>query len=57
MIEVLFKQDATGGRTLTWPGTAKLPSGFAIASAANAATLVRIWFDGSVYWVQKLADY
>lgn len=56
-IEVLFKQDATGSRTLTWPGTAKLPTGFSIASAANAATLVRIWFDGSAYWVQKLADY
>lgn len=57
VVEVLFKQDATGSRTLTWPGDTKLPTGFAIASAANGATKVKIWYDGSNYWVEKLADY
>lgn len=57
VLEVLFKQDPTGGRTLTWPAGTKLPTGFSIATAANAATKVRIWYDGSNHWVEKLAEY
>lgn len=57
VLEVLFKQDATGSRTLTWPAGTKLPTGFTIASAANAATKVRIWYDGSNHWVEKLGEY
>lgn len=56
-IEVLFKQDATGGRAITWPSGTKLPTGFAIATDANAATLVRIWYDGSLHWVTLLGKY
>lgn len=47
-------QDATGGRTLTWPGTIKAPGGKAaglvLSTAANAVDVVSIYYDGTTGW-------
>lgn len=45
-------QDATGGRTVTWPGTVKWPGGTAptLSTGANAVDIIRFYFDGTNYY-------
>ena len=42
-------QDATGGRTVTWPATVKGTPLYGLA--ANAVTVLLFYWDGSYYWV------
>jgi hypothetical protein len=42
-------QDATGGRTVTWPATVK--GSPVINQAANAVSNVLLYWDGTYYWV------
>ena len=57
VMEVLIRQDATGSRTITWPAAVKLPTGFALTTAANSATKVRLWYDGSNHWLELQGKY
>ncbi len=51
---MIVKQDATGGRTLTFPVSAKLPvSGLALSSGANAATVIGFLYDGTNIYLTK----
>lgn len=42
---LVLRQDATGGRTVTWPAATKWPSGTAptISSGAEAVSIVELW--------------
>ena len=42
-------QDATGGRTVTWPATVKGTP--AVNLAANSVSNVLLYWDGTYYWV------
>lgn len=44
-------QDATGSRTVTWPGTVKWPGGTAptLSTAANSVDIVTFYYDGTNY--------
>ena len=57
VMEILIRQDATGSRTITWPASVKLPTGFTLTTAANSATKVRLWYDGSNHWLEELGEY
>lgn len=48
-------QDATGGRTVTWPTTVK--GSIAVASGANAVTIIHFYFDGTNYWPMSVASF
>jgi hypothetical protein len=52
LISLKIIQDATGGRTVTWPATVKWPGGtpFAPTSTANAKDVYLFLWDGSNYW-------
>lgn len=45
-------QDATGGRTVTWPGTVKWVGSAAptLTTAANAVDIVSIYYNGTNYY-------
>jgi hypothetical protein len=47
--KIIIRQDATGGRTLTWPATFKWPGGTAptLSTAANARDVVQCYCDGT----------
>ena len=51
--QLALTQDATGARTVTFPGTLT-PGGIALtlSSAPGATDLVSLFFDGSVWWAQ-----
>ena len=57
-LSVIFTQDATGGRVVTWPASVKWPNGVApspdtTANAVNIYTLVTV--DGGTTWYGFLA--
>lgn len=45
-------QDATGSRTVTWPGTVKWPSGTAptLSTGANAIDIIALYWNGTSYF-------
>lgn len=45
------KQDGTGGRTVTWPGTCQWAGGVApvLTSTANGTNIISFYYDGAVY--------
>ena len=49
-------QDATGGRTLTWPTAVKAPggkaTGLALTSTSNAVDIVDLYWDGETTWAK-----
>ena len=49
VINIKIKQDATGGRTITWGSAYKFPNGAApaLSSAANAVDVLTGWYDGA----------
>ena len=55
---IAVKQDATGGRTITWPSGTKWPGGVA-PPATTAANAIDIWsvmtYDGGSTWVSSLS--
>jgi hypothetical protein len=55
----VVKQDATGGRTLTWDSVYKFPAGVApvLTAAANAVDVFSVAFDGATYYVIQTADF
>lgn len=54
-ITLVATQDATGGRTITFPAGVKLPAGLALplASTAAAVSVVHLWWSGAI-WVAVL---
>jgi hypothetical protein len=52
-------QDATGNRTVTWPGTVNWPhgTGVSLSSAANAVDMVSCYYDGSEYYCIAVFDF
>lgn len=55
---IAVKQDATGGRTITWPSGTKWPGGVA-PPATTSANAIDIWsvmtYDGGSTWVSSLS--
>lgn len=51
-------QDATGGRTVTWPATVKWAGGTAptISTAANAVDIATFYYDGTSYYGDIIQD-
>ena len=51
-LTLMVQQDATGGRTVSWPTSVKWPGGGAptITTAANAVDIVTMYFDGTNYY-------
>lgn len=52
--QLILHQDATGGRTVTWPGVSLWVGGAtqpAINTAANGYTLVSVYWDGTAVWL------
>ena len=49
---LVITQDATGGRTVTWPASVKWPGGAAptISTGANAVDIVTLVFRGTTYY-------
>jgi hypothetical protein len=58
---VLIKiiQDATGSRTITWPGTVRWPSGIAptLTTTAAGVDILTCYYDGSLYYCQAGLDF
>ena len=54
---IVAKQDATGGRTITWPTGSKYPGGVA-PPATTTANAIDIWslmtYDGGTSWIVSL---
>jgi hypothetical protein len=54
---IVAKQDATGGRTITWPAGSKYPGGV-VPPATTTANAIDIWslmtYDGGTSWVVSL---
>lgn len=46
-LKLILTQDATGGRTITWPATTKLAGGALTLSAATKTDVVEFIFDGT----------
>lgn len=55
---IAAKQDATGGRTITWPSGTKWPGG-SVPPATTTANATDIWslmtYDGGTTWVASLS--
>jgi hypothetical protein len=55
---IVAKQDATGGRTITWPSGTKWPGG-SVPPATTTANAIDIWslmtYDGGTTWVASLS--
>lgn len=55
---IVAKQDATGGRTITWPTGTKWPGGVA-PPATTTANAIDIWsvmtYDGGTTWISSLS--
>jgi hypothetical protein len=55
---IIIKQDATGGRTVTWPGTMLFSEGFkTISTAANATDFLTVYYDGTNYYACLTVGY
>jgi hypothetical protein len=57
-ITIVIIQDGTGGRTLTWPGTAKFIGGVAptLSAGANARDIINFYSDGTnIYQTSAIA--
>jgi hypothetical protein len=54
---IVAKQDATGGRTITWPSGSKYPGGV-VPPATTTANAIDIWsimtYDGGTSWIISL---
>ena len=51
---IFVKQDATGSRTLTWPGSAVLPTGgLSLSAGANEVTAIGFMYDGTSIFLSK----
>jgi hypothetical protein len=54
---IVAKQDATGGRTITWPAGSKYPGGVA-PPATTTANAIDVWslmtYDGGTSWIVSL---
>ena len=54
---IVAKQDATGGRTITWPAGSKYPGGV-VPPATTTANAIDVWslmtYDGGTSWVVSL---
>jgi hypothetical protein len=55
---IVFAQDATGGRTITWPSGTKWPGG-SVPPATTTANAIDIWsvmtYDGGTTWIASLS--
>jgi hypothetical protein len=55
---IVFAQDATGGRTITWPSGTKWPGG-SVPPATTTANAIDIWsvmtYDGGSTWIASLS--
>jgi hypothetical protein len=54
LLRFQFTQDATGGRTVTWPGNFSIPTSFAFKSVPNSTNRVTFVYDGTNW--QMLED-
>jgi hypothetical protein len=55
---IIIKQDATGSRAVTWPGTMLFSEGFkTISTAANATDLLTAYYDGTNYYASLTSGY
>lgn len=53
-LTLVLVQDATGGRSPTWPATVRAASSqIRVATAPNAVTVVSMYFDGTNYWMDS----
>jgi len=52
-------QDATGGRTVTWPATVKWSGGAqpTWVTTANAINIANFYYDGTNYWAQGATGF
>lgn len=52
-------QDATGGRTVTWPATVKWAGGSAptLTATANKIDIISFYFDGTSYYGASILNY
>ena len=51
---IFVKQDATASRTLTWPGSAVLPTGgLSLSAGANEVTAIGFMYDGTSIFLSK----
>jgi hypothetical protein len=50
-ITLVLTQDATGGRTITWPASVKWPEGIAQqpAAAANSVSIINLLWTGTTW--------
>jgi hypothetical protein len=57
--DLILDQDATGGRTVTWPASVKWPGGSAptLTSAASSTDMVSFVYDGSSYFGHSTLNY
>lgn len=56
-LAVIIRQDATGGRTIAWPGSAVWPGGIVpvLSTAANSVDMaVFTTVDGGIAWLGQL---
>ncbi len=58
-VQVRMIQDATGGRTTTWPATVKWAGGVApsFVTTANAINIANFYYDGTNYWGAGLTGF
>ena len=56
---LVLKQDGTGGRTATWPGTVMWPSGTAptLSTGAAAIDIICFFYDGTNYFGQLSLNF
>jgi hypothetical protein len=56
---LFIQQDATGGRTITWPAGMKWSTGSAptLSTGAGAVDMVTLLYDGTNYWSQFTANF
>lgn len=56
---LVLKQDGTGSRTITWPGTVLWPAGTAptLSTGANAVDVVSFYYDGTNYFGNSSLDF
>ena len=58
-LSLRVKQDATGGRSITWPVNVKWPGGVAptITSTSNAVDIISFYYDGTDYYGVATLDF
>jgi len=57
--QLVLVQDATGGRTVTWPASVKWPGGTAptLSTAANSIDIISFYYDGTNYYGVDSLDF